>query len=186
MLGLLCILSYKLTGKWNGEFATSTGEKGPFKVKVKSNQNNYTAFIRSKVNHKLLPKKVIFEEEVENMTYSIYLPEKTQKMKFATFVLNSTAPLNGRSGKTTSLNDKYDISVTFSGDHQIEFSLFRKGKGEWIKYIVCSHGYEFVHMPLTVSLYVAMCVAILIFSIWVIKKLFRLQSKQNNSKDKEE
>ena len=171
-------LSIQLKGKWVGTYSTSSGLEINFIMKVKKYQDKFIGFINSKKKNTMLPKKIIFNEIIPNLSYSILLPTDPPKEILA-FQFNSSAPMNSITASSTSNDGKYDVSIIFSGEQQMEYFLYKKVMGEWSKYSLFVQGHELLQKPLMILFYILLTVLTSYFLFWNYKKISQFHNKKD-------
>ena len=185
MIFLFNIFLSQLVGKWPGTFSASDGQEISLQIKMKKYQNNFTCFIRAKKHHKLLPKKAIFEEIEEGKSYNLFIPSKRTYEKIASFTFNSTLGNENSVASSTSEDGKYDITVKYQHHNQLQFFIFKKGKGKWYTLTLFIGTRARVFKPLTQIFKVVGIIGSVLFTVWIIIRLWKLQ-KPLKDKEKDE
>ena len=171
----------QLKGNWVGTFTGSKGEEIDFTMKVKGSNGDYNGYIRNRIKHIMIPKRIIIEEMIPNDSYAIYVGVNPIQ-KFVHFHFNESAPMNSIIASTISEDGQFDVHITFSGEQQMEFLLYRRGMGEWYKYSLFVRGHELLQRPLMIVFYILMGIVSILFAMWIIRTLFRIHPKKIKTK----
>ena len=87
--------------------------------------------------------------------------------------------MNSITASSTSNDGKYDVSIIFSGEQQMEYFLYKKGMGEWSKYSLFVQGHELLQKPLMILFYILLTVLTSYFLFWNYKKISQFHNKKD-------
>lgn len=161
------VCAYPLSGRWIGKYSSSFDEEIDFSMKFRAKNVRFVGRLKAPKN-KMLPKRVDVREIRENRTFLI-MTSATKDSKFAEIDLNEVTS-DGLTGKASSVDGVYDVSLTMSEDN-IRLELYQKKRGRWFRYDLLRGSQRPFAVPIALVIFGLLGVGTISLFYWTFKKV---------------